>query len=98
MSQVYWKDIPVVSTVESSSDVADVSVESEFDSSVEPDVNPTSVVSAVSDAGPLSVFADVSEVSDVDPSKDEDDASATEVVESAFVFSGVVDLYTKNIH
>ena len=84
--------------VESSSDVVNVSVESEVDSSVEPDVNPSCVVSAVSDAGPLSVFADVSEVSDVDPSKDEDHDKVSKVVESVFEFPGVVALYSKNIY
>ena len=84
--------------VESSSDVMEVSVESEVDPSVESDVDPSSVVSVVSDAGPLSVVSDVSEVSGVDPSIDEDHAEVSDVVESAFEFPGVVAMYSKNIH
>ena len=84
--------------VESASDVKDVSVESGVDPSLEPDDDPSSVVSVASDAAPLSVVSDVSDVSGVDPSKDEDHAKVSEVVESAFEFPGVVALYSKNTY
>ena len=65
---------------------------------MESDVVPSSVKSVVSDAGPLSVVRDVSEVSDVDPSIDEDHAEVSDVVESAFEFPGVVAMYSKNMN